>query len=725
MMQQKQEKIVQEDEIDILAYVRILVRYWWFIGPTALIGGVGVYLICLYLPPKYRATTRFEIFENKAIDMGISVHDKYRAYSDPTNPLERHIVLLSGGQINESISQNLLEKYPDLENYRLSPFNLQASPVRGAETVMLDLSVDSFSKDAAFEYLNLLLTEYSKLRLEESRKEMSDTRDVLVQEDERLNKEVSDLQDKIDEFKVKNNFIFMETKNDFNQKFIAELYEKANGKQLQLDILMPHLETLKNISKVASRDENREQQASVLSQVVDAAISFDTKNFSSQTRSSFEIDIFEWKKKQVEYRRVQAEYQIKLKKYKPAHPKMRAIIDQLEIVDVEQAVYAKNIISTLEGRVKTMKAERHDHLEEITKLEGSISGDSTLITKYETMKQRLASLMLSKNAIHARVLAVSANDKDKYFTRFIQKPHVLEGAVWPSKLKYSALGFIFCFGASSGIVLLLFIRRAKKYNFSKIIKEYGANCLATIPNFPAVKLMKNPLFLNTVDKGSVLSESYRSLRLSVEQKLEGGKTLVVTSFGPDEGKTTSSLNLALCWAWTDKKVLIIDGDFRRATLRKVFKDAPVEGLIEFLKTEGKEIDSYLVRGVCENLTYLPAGHSEELITELLEGKRMREVMCKLEEEFDIIIIDSAPAMRVVDTIRLSEMTAGTLVVARSGRSKPENVAQVFKRLPENKAIGFIVNDFRVAHVKYTKYGAEDQVGGYSYGYAYQNYKKKY
>jgi tyrosine-protein kinase Etk/Wzc len=332
-----------------------------------------------------------------------------------------------------------------------------------------------------------------------------------------------------------------------------------------------------------------------------------------------------------------------------------------------------------------------------------------------------------KNKVHSKVIAISTDSsKDKYFMRTIRSPQLHDEPVWPQKLKFSALGFMLGFGGSSSVILLMFFSRARKYNYSKIIQEHGVPCLATIPHFPVAKLKKDPLFLNTVPKGSVLSESYRSLRLSVEQKINGGKSLVITSFGPSEGKTTCSVNLALCWAWTGKKVLLIDGDFRRATLRKYFKGSPKEGLIDYLKDESSNIEDFLVKDICDNLSYLPAGRSEDFITEILENERMKDVLQQLEEQFDMIIIDSAPAMRVVDSIRLSEMTAGTLIVTRSGKYNPDDVAHVFNHVPENKSIGFIVNDFRAAHVKYTTHsGGENQIDGYTYGYAYQNYKKEY
>ena len=107
-MSQQQINNLQEDEIDLLTYLRVLLRYWWFIGPTALIGGVGTFLICLYLPPKYRAETRFEILENKAIQLEGGITEEFRGRN--FNPLKRHIVFLEGETLKKELKTKIGKK---------------------------------------------------------------------------------------------------------------------------------------------------------------------------------------------------------------------------------------------------------------------------------------------------------------------------------------------------------------------------------------------------------------------------------------------------------------------------------------------------------------------------------------------------------------------------------------------------------------------------------------
>ena len=203
---------------------------------------------------------------------------------------------------------------------------------------------------------------------------------------------------------------------------------------------------------------------------------------------------------------------------------------------------------------------------------------------------------------------------------------------------------------------------------------------------------------------------------------------MVTSFQPGDGKSRTSLNLACVYSWTDKKVLLIDGDFRKATLRESFPSAPKEGFLEYLKADDKDIHDFIVKEAAPNLDYLPAGRWDDFVTEILQGEKLENAIKVLKEEYDHVIIDTAPATRVVDTVQLSEVTDGTLIVARSGKTKPEEIQVVQEALSPGKAIGFIVNDLKASEMKYANYANSVYgYGGsasYGYGYTYKSYKAK-
>ena len=88
------------------------------------------------------------------------------------------------------------------------------------------------------------------------------------------------------------------------------------------------------------------------------------------------------------------------------------------------------------------------------------------------------------------------------------------------------------------------------------------------------------------------------------------------------------------------------------------------------------------------LDYLPAGNSDEYVTELIDGKKMNDLLDQLRNNYDLVLFDTAPAIRVVDTVHLAEKTDGVIVVARMGKTYPHHVEATLNRLPKDKIIEF-------------------------------------
>jgi capsular exopolysaccharide synthesis family protein len=690
-------------EIDLLHYAKVLLHYWWFIGPVSLIGAGVMMAYSMTLPKKYRAECRFEIFENQAIQISDRIKDNYWE----EDPMEKHMLMLRSAKLNTPIRNSVLEKFPKLKQINLDSFSLNLNPVEGAEYDVIDISVDSYDKDASLEYLNKLIPAYEKLRISSNSGEVEATRNRLQKEVDSLDDQINQVEKEIISFKTRNNFVFVSTKSEFDQKYISELLEKANENQFALDILKPELARL---------DKNPNLANEVFDQLIEIVSQSNSR--SSMSQSGLELDIQHWKEAQLSKYRIEAQLKIMLKKYKLSHPRVTSITDQLEIVDVEQEVYRKNILSSLKGKIKTLEAQNKNYLLRADQIEDTFGQNAGVISQLESYinkQQRLSDL---RAGLHESLVSLSGSGGDKYFTRMLREPYMYGGPVWPVQSKYILKGFLVCFGISSALILLNFFFKVKRYNFSRISRENHLPCLATIPHFPTKQNKQNHFFLNEISKNSVLAESYRSLRLFMEKNMKG-KIVLFTSFGPSEGKTSTSLNTALCCSWTDKKVLLIDGDFRRVTLRKVFIEAKTEGLMDYLKEDDSKIDDFIIKNSVGNLDYLPAGTSDEHITELIDGKKIQVLFDHLREFYDLIIIDSAPAVRVIDTVHLAEVADSTVIVVRAGKTLAPNVSATVKRLPKEKLLGFVINGFKSKDIKFT--GSDQSTHGYGYGYTY-NYK---
>ncbi|EDM29510.1 hypothetical protein LNTAR_17208 [Lentisphaera araneosa HTCC2155] len=708
MNQQINENEFSQD-IEFLQYLKVLLHYWWIISPISLIGAGAMMAYSMTLPKKYRAECRFEIFENQAIQVAERIKDDYWE----EDPMEKHMLMLRSSKLNTPIRNSVLEKFPKLKQINLTSFQLNLNPVKGAQYDLIDISVDSHNKEASLEYLKQLIPAYENLRVNTNSGEVEASREQLEQKIQSLDKQIDDVEKEIIEFKTRHNFVFVSTKTEFDQKYISNLLEKANKNQFILDILKPELIRLDKETSLASE---------VFDQIIE--IVGHGNNRLSIGQTGLEQDIQQWKDHKLSRFRIEAQLKIMLKKYKLSHPKVIAVTDELEIIEVEQEVFRKNILSGLRGKVKTLEAQNRNYLLRADRIEDTFGQNANVISTLEGFVNKQQRLNDLRASLHETLVSISSSGGDKYFTRMLREPFLYDGPVSPQQSKYIIKGFVVCFGISSALILFNFFLKIKRYNFSRISRENHLPCLATIPHFPAKFAKQNPFFLNEISKSSVLAESYRSLRLFMDKNMDG-KIVLFTSSGPSEGKTCTSLNTALCSSWTDKKVLLIDGDFRRVTLRKIFPNKSKEGLMDYLKNDTMNIEKYIIKKPVGDLDYLPAGTSDEYVTELIDGKKIKELFSELKNKYDLIIIDSAPAIRVIDTVHLAEVADSTVIVVRAGKTLAPNVSATVKRLPKEKLLGFVVNGFRSQDTKYTGTVHSPNGYGYTYGYKGYNYKKEY
>lgn len=206
----------------------------------------------------------------------------------------------------------------------------------------------------------------------------------------------------------------------------------------------------------------------------------------------------------------------------------------------------------------------------------------------------------------------------------------------------------------------------------------------------------NPVSLITlVDPSSPVSEQYRTIRTniqfasSVDRKLQ---TLVVTSSGPSEGKSITSANLAVVFAKSGQKVLLVDADMRKPTVFKTFQLTNEVGLSTVLST-GKNIGDATQQTSIENLSVLTSGPKPPNPSELLGSMRMDQVINEARNLYDIVIFDMPPVVAVTDAQIMASKVDGTLLVIRENVTKKESVmkAKQLLQLVNARVLGVVYN----------------------------------
>lgn len=235
-------------------------------------------------------------------------------------------------------------------------------------------------------------------------------------------------------------------------------------------------------------------------------------------------------------------------------------------------------------------------------------------------------------------------------------------------------------GKESFIKTILFFRRKRKESESNINRQL-------LINYPSQ---------------SAIFEAYRILRtnilIEVLKNETKGRTILVSSAGPQEGKSINVANLGVCLAQAGHKVIIVDLDLRRPAIGKIFgivshhrqglsdvlmqtvklKDA-ICSIVDLL-VEGGEFDKILATPGIDNLSFILAGTQVGNPTELLASQDMGSVLEKLKEEFDIVLIDSPPILAVADATLLAPKVDAVLLVYKVGKTASAAIMRTKKQL---------------------------------------------
>lgn len=360
---------------------------------------------------------------------------------------------------------------------------------------------------------------------------------------------------------------------------------------------------------------------------------------------------------------------------------------------------------------------------QIAQLQGQLNADRTRINNYptqekvfrgierqQTLKEQLYLYLLQKREENAITLAVTA-PKAK-----ILNPAYTLGVVKPnySQITLGAL--------AAGLLLPLLLLYGKfaldtKVHTKDQVQSHipGASVIAEIPE------QEDDNILVSANDFSVFAESFRILAsnlkfiLKAENEDHSNKgVILITSSIKGEGKTTIAMNTALTLSGASK-VLIIGADIRNPQLQRFAKEHK-KGLTDYLVSDAKTTEGYIVKsGISENLDIFFSGAIAPNPNDLLDMKKFDDMIENLKNEYDYIVLDSAPVMLVSDTLHLMENADVILYVVKSDYTENEmlDFAEEFRSTNEITNMTFVLNNVKPENTRY----------GNKYGYGYYSYTK--
>ncbi|MCM3729092.1 CpsD/CapB family tyrosine-protein kinase [Neobacillus cucumis] len=208
------------------------------------------------------------------------------------------------------------------------------------------------------------------------------------------------------------------------------------------------------------------------------------------------------------------------------------------------------------------------------------------------------------------------------------------------------------------------------------------------------------------DSKSPISEQYRTIRTNIQFSSVDNevKSLMVTSSGPGEGKSTTVANLAVVFAQQGKKVLLVDADLRKPTVHYTFNQTNTFGLTSVL-TRQLTLDKAVADTGEKNLFVLTSGPIPPNPAELLSSKAMEQFYQDALDLFDIVLFDTPPLLAVTDAQILANKCEGTILVVSSGKTEKDQVVKAKELLDsaQSKLLGVVLNNKKMKDTNYYYY----------------------
>lgn len=405
-----------------------------------------------------------------------------------------------------------------------------------------------------------------------------------------------------------------------------------------------------------------------------------------------------------------------LEEYGVKHTLVRAQQQTVNTIKDRLRISADSVVRGKKAQLESRRKKVEELNTKIAKLEEEITQSYHALEEYEIAKREAevkdqVLLVMEQTQVTEKI----KNTLPREDISIVQWARLPESPVKPRKIFNVIISIFVGLTLGTGLAYFVDYVDVSIKNVDDLERYLGLSAMAVIPKQRGEELLiqQNPK--------SHAAESYRTLwtSLQFDRQEDGFKSIMVTSGGVGEGKTTTVVNLGIAAAQMDAKVLLVDSDLRRPKIHKLLKYANRVGLYDVLL---KDVDptEVIVQPIPDvpGLSVLPSGKLPSNVIGLLSSQKMRNVVDKLSQNYDIVLYDSPPVIGVSDASVLANVVNRVLLVI-DHRKYPKRFANRARKMLESvggKVLGVVINNMRVTEEDYYYYG---------YGRAYRYYYKRY
>jgi succinoglycan biosynthesis transport protein ExoP len=414
--------------------------------------------------------------------------------------------------------------------------------------------------------------------------------------------------------------------------------------------------------------------------------------------------------------RIESDYQDKLKTFKPNYPAMQEMTARINEITMQINKEIASVRTAVKSSYEAAQRQESMLRSKLSESKGEVLDQQSRSIQFNILKREADTNRQLYDGLLQRLKEVSvAGGVGANNIMVVDKADIPNNRFKPNIKLNLLIGLLL--GTFAGIGLAFFIEYLDDTFKSgdDIERSLGLPLLGIIPDVEGFTSIADVLrHVNDEASRSAMAEAFRSVRTALQFSTSEGapKVLGITSSHMSEGKSTTSLSLAINFVQCGYSVLLIDADLRKPSLHKAFGIDNKVGLTNHL-VGLSPLSEIIYHTKIDQLFFVPTGLLPPNPAELLQGSKMRELIEDAKTKFDLVIFDGPPILGIADALILGNAVDRLLLVIRAGTTERSVVKTALKRLRMARVnpIGCILNKLDHKRLSY----------GYGYHYSYYAY----
>ncbi len=658
---------------------------------TFLVVGICV-VLSLLMTPQYESAVVLQLRSQAGQEMRTERlnEEDYRRPRKRKVVVQTQLEILNSRSVLSSVVSRLEESgLPGSKEAFGGPRELQSRmKVRvRSESEVMEISVRHESPEIAALTANLIASVYREFNLDASRDSARDARVWLQREGEAYQKRIGDLDSEIVSYKATNDLAD------------AELTVSARSAEMNA-ISLAFGEARTGVISLESRIRTHEGLAN-RGQYTELAKAMGTLLVNALTE---------------DYARAVTDHAKLAARYGQKHPERLYAEAELARIEAELKQEVERTINAEKAELAVLLANQRSYEKQVEMAKAGMLEKQRLLDGYKRLRRELERSTTQFEKLNQRL-----DELDLQARTQLSNVRVIDSAIpatepsSPRIMLNVLVSLILGFGLG---VLIGFVR---EFMNDSITTRVDVETFLRVPYLGQVGRISSSLDRNSRalfthhNPGSAEAESFRGIRTILDMSPDGPfRCLLITSALMAEGKTESTVRLAIAFARLGRRVLIIDGDLRRPRIHKVFGLERGPGLAEAL--EGEPLLNVVQKTSVDDIDIVPAGLDSIGYVERLANPEMRQVLKKAMEEYDLVLLDSSPTALTADAAMLSKLTDGVVFISQESAGSRRVVQQAILDLESAGAriVGAIINAIESKHgtpysYRYTySYGEEHE-----------------